>query len=74
MEYTAVCIMDQEGKILQEVMVPSDPDAITQHLSESGLSFKRIGMEACPLSQRIFNGLVKGFVSRVIEATRASLL
>lgn len=44
MDYTAVCIMDQEGEILQEAMVPSDPDAIVEYLSESGLSCKRIGM------------------------------
>ena len=68
MEHTAVCIMDQEGKILQETMVPSDPDAIIQYLSESGLSSKRIGMEACPLSQWIFDGLVKaGFPAICVE-------
>lgn len=68
LENTAVCIMDQEGTILQEAMVPSDPDTIIQHLSESGLSFKRIGMEACPLSQWIFDGLVKaGFAAICVE-------
>ncbi len=46
LEHAAVCIMYQEGTILQ-------------YLSESGLSFKRIGMETCPLSQWIFVGLVK---------------
>ena len=51
MESTAVYIMDPEGKILQQAMVLTEPDAIIKYLSESGLSFKRIGMEACPLSQ-----------------------
>ncbi|MGI9451844.1 MAG: IS110 family transposase [Geminicoccaceae bacterium] len=68
LESTAVCIMDQEGEILQESMVPSDPDAIVQHLSEAGLTFKRIGMEACPLSQWLFDGLVKaGFPAVCVE-------
>lgn len=59
LEYTAVCIMDQEGKILHETMVPSDPDALSHYLRDTGLSLKRIGMEACPLSQWLFDGLVK---------------
>ena len=68
LEYTAVCIMDQDGKILQEAMVPSDPDTLIQFLSESGISLKRIGMEACPLSQWLFDGLVKaGFPAICIE-------
>jgi transposase len=68
LEYTAVCIMDQEGKILHETMVPSDPDALSQYLRDTGLSFKRIGMEACPLSQWLFDGLVKaGFPAICIE-------
>jgi len=68
LEHTAVCIMDQEGTILQEAMVPTDPDAITMYLSEIGLSFKRIGMEACPLSQWLFDGLVKaGFPAICVE-------
>jgi transposase len=60
LEYTAVCIMDQEGEILHEAMVPSDPDSLSQYLRETGLLFKRIGMEACPLSQWLFDGLVNG--------------
>ena len=68
LEHTAVCIMGQEGKILQEAMVPTDPDSIIKYLSESGLSFKRIGMEACPLSQWLFDGLVKaGFPAICVE-------
>jgi transposase len=68
LEYTAVCIMDQEGEIRREAMVPSHPEALIQHLSETGLSIKRIGMEACPLSQWLFDGLVKaGFPAICIE-------
>ena len=60
LDYTTVCIMDREGEILHEAMVPSDPDSLSQHLRETGLLFKRIGMEACPLSQWLFDGLVNG--------------
>lgn len=68
LEYTAVCIMDQEGEILHEAMVPSDPDSLSQYLRETGLLFKRIGMEACPLSQWLFDGLVNaGFPAICVE-------
>ena len=68
LELTAVCIMDQEGKILHEAMVPSDPESLSQYLRETGLLFKRIGMEACPLSQWLFDGLVNaGFPAICIE-------
>jgi len=68
LEVTAVCVMDQEGEILHEAMVPSDPDSLSQYLRETGLSFKRIGMEACPLSQWLFDGLVNaGFPAICIE-------
>ena len=48
LELTAVCVMDQEGEILHEAMVPSDPDSLSQDLKNTGLSFKRIGMEPAP--------------------------
>lgn len=59
LEQTAVCIMDQEGKILREAMVASEPDALSEFLIETKLPLRRIGMEACPLSQWLFDGLVK---------------
>ncbi len=68
LEYTAVCIMDKEGETLHEAMVPSDPDSLRQYLDKTGLSFKRVGMEACPLSQWLFDGLVNaGFPAICIE-------
>ena len=62
LELTAVCVMDQEGKILHEAMVPSDPTSLSQCLEETGLSFKRVGMEACPIGANLGNSLV---VSRI---------
>jgi len=58
MEQTAVCIMDESGKIVHETKVPSDPEALSQYLIDTELSFIRVGLEACPLSQWLFNGLV----------------
>ena len=59
LEQTAVCIMDQEGTILRDAMVTSDPDALSELLIGTGFPLHRIGMEACQLSQWLFDGLVK---------------
>jgi transposase len=44
---TSVCIVDGTGKIVREVKVPSEPDALAVL---RGYHFKRIGLEAGPLS------------------------
>lgn len=68
LELTAVCVMDQEGTILHEAMVASDPASLSQYLAKTGLTFKRVGMEACPLSQWLFDGLVEdGFPAICVE-------
>ncbi|MGH1484303.1 MAG: hypothetical protein ACRBM6_37490 [Geminicoccales bacterium] len=71
LELTAVCIMDQDGDSLYEAMTPGGPASLSKSLEEADLPFKRIGMEACPLSQRRFDGLVKaGFPAICVESRR----
>ena len=48
---TSVCIVDDAGKIVREVKVASEPDDLLQVLRNPSYSFKRIGLEAGPLSQ-----------------------
>jgi hypothetical protein len=48
---TSVCIVDDTGRILREVKVASEPEALLQVLSNPTYRFKRIGLEAGPLSQ-----------------------
>ena len=48
---TSVCILDDAGKILKEVKVASEPQALLKVLGNPGYRFKRIGLEAGPLSQ-----------------------
>ena len=43
---TSVCIVDDEGKIVREVKVASEPDALLAVLAKPGQRFKRIGLEA----------------------------
>ena len=48
---TSVCIVDGTGKIVREVKVASEPEALLTVLRDSAYRFKRIGLEAGPLSQ-----------------------
>jgi transposase len=48
---TSVCIVDDSGKIVREVKVPSEPEALLAVLKKPAYHFKRVGLEAGPLSQ-----------------------
>ena len=43
---TSVCIVDDMGKIVREVKVASEPQALLQVLTNPAYHFKRIGLEA----------------------------
>src|SRR5262249_16767649 len=51
---TSICIVDDAGKIVREVRVASEPEALLQVLTNNNYRFKRIGLEAGPLSQWLF--------------------
>jgi transposase len=48
---TSVCIVDETGKIIREVQVASEPEALLAVLNSAAFHFKRIGLEAGPLAQ-----------------------
>ena len=48
---TSVCILDDVGKIVKEVKVASEPQALLKVLGNPAYRFKQIGLEAGPLSQ-----------------------
>ena len=48
---TSVCIVDDTGKIVRELKVASEPEALLAVLTSAAYLFKRIGLEAGPLSQ-----------------------
>ena len=56
---TCVCIVDEAGKIVREVKVASEPDALLAVLKSPTYCFKRIGLEAGPLSQWLFSELTE---------------
>jgi hypothetical protein len=45
---TSICIVDDAGKIVREVRVASEPEALLQVLTNTIYRFKRVGLEAGP--------------------------
>ena len=56
---TSICIVDDTGRIVREVKVASEPEALPQELAKSAYRFKRIGLEAGSLSQWLFSTLAE---------------
>jgi transposase len=56
---TAVCVLDEEGRVVRERVVASDPDDIGECIEEVGSAIGRIGMEAGPLAPWLFGGLAE---------------
>lgn len=57
LEETAVCVVDETGEFVLETKVASEPRAIIDCLLGTDFPFGRIGLEACPLSQWLYEGL-----------------
>jgi len=67
---TSVCIVDEAGKIIREVKVASEPDALLAVLNNLAYHFKRIGLEAGPLSQWLFSALAEADLPVICVETR----
>ena len=67
---TSVCIVDNTGRIVREVKVPSEPEALFAVLKNPSYHFKRIGLEAGPLSQWLYSALAEAELPVVCVETR----
>src|SRR5271170_2425231 len=67
---TSVCIVDDTGKIVREVKVASEPQALLAVLKTPAYHFKRIGLEAGPLSQWLFSALAEAGLPVICVETR----
>ena len=56
---TSVCIVDDTGKVVREEKVTSEPEALLAVLKNAAYHFKRIDLEAGPLSQWLFGALAE---------------
>ncbi|WP_263349988.1 IS110 family RNA-guided transposase [Acidicapsa acidisoli] len=43
---TAICVVNQDGEVIRESEVPTEPVAISQYLKATGLPMERVGLEA----------------------------
>jgi transposase len=67
---TSICIVDDTGRITREVKVASEPDALLAVLLNASHRFKRIGLEAGPLSQWLFSALAEAGLPVICVETR----
>jgi transposase len=67
---TSVCIVDDAGKIVREVRVASEPEALLQVLTNTIYRFKRVGLEAGPLSQWLYSVLAEAGFPVICVETR----
>jgi transposase len=72
LEETAVCIVDETGRIVREARVVSQPEALVAFFRASEMTMKLVGLEACSLTAWLQQGLSEeGIPAICIEARRA---
>jgi transposase len=67
---TSVCVVDDTGKIVREVKVASEPDALLAELTNPAYRLERIGLEAGPLSQWLLSALAEVGLPVICVETR----
>ena len=67
---TSVCIVDDTGRIIREVKVASEPEALLAVLGNPACQFKRIGLESGPLSQWLYSALAEANLPVICVETR----
>jgi hypothetical protein len=65
--------VDDTGKTVREVKVASEPEALLAVLKNPTYRFKRIGLEAGPLSQWLYSVLERHLASCRVYSNTASL-
>jgi transposase len=72
-ETTAICIVDESGRIITEKKVPTCPDAIGTWLGKTSQGLARVGLETGPLAVWLWNELHdRGLPVICLDARHAS--
>ncbi len=72
LEETAICIVDDVGKIVREARAASEPDALIAFFGACGMRMERVGLEACSLTAWLHAGLTEaGIPATCIETRQA---
>ena len=73
LEETAICVVDETGRIMRELRASSEPEALVAALLSLGLCLERIGLEACSLRAWLCEALRDaGHPAICIETRRAN--
>jgi transposase len=72
LEETAICIVDETGKVVRELRTASEPETLIETLATTGFEFERIGLEACSLSSWLHQGLTRAGQPALCIETRAA--
>ena len=72
LEETAICIVDDTGRIVREARVASEPEALVTFFAACGMAMERVGLEACSLTAWLHTELTAaGLPAICIEARQA---
>jgi transposase len=70
LEETAICVVDEAGRIVKEGRTASEPQALMAALREIGLPLARIGLEACSLTAWLHDELCRAGLPAICIETR----
>ena len=70
LEYSSICVVDANGKIVREGKIASEPEALIGWLKLPGYGLVRIGLEAGPLSQWLHAALKRAGLAVELLETR----
>jgi transposase len=69
-EASCVCVMDVRGKVVREVKVASEPEALIAWFAGLAFELERIGLEAGPLSQWLYAAMTSAGLKMELLETR----
>jgi transposase len=70
LEETAICVVDDSGRIVRETRATSDPASLASALRGIGLAIERAGLEACSLTAWLHDELSKEGLPVICIETR----
>jgi len=70
LEETAICIVDDNGLIVREARIASEPEALVAFFRASGMVMKRVGLEACSLTAWLHQALIEAGIAAICIETR----
>lgn len=72
LEETAICVVDETGRIIKEIRAASEPSDLIVALTALGLPLERVGLEACSLTAWLHDELRAAGLSAICNETRSA--